>query len=581
MITKIFNILSKKQKTILPLIFLAGIINAILEMIGIAAIVPLINLVIDENFLNNYKDISSIIMIISEFILPSSFFFNNTTQENLIIGGLFTFFLIFFIKVIFNIYLVYFRESFGIKVNNYLTTRFFSSYLNKSYIHHLYRNSSSYKQYIITECDSFSSMLKAIINLGIEVLIFLSILVLLLKYDFKISIFAIIFFIFWAYILFSITKNKSKQLGKDRIKFMEKRLSILDESIHNLKDIYIYQKMKYFIFRFNLAVSSYLRTMKSFTIIQSLSRPLFELIGVLTLVSITLIQYLDGESSSTIVTTIGIFLAATLRLMPSLNKIITSLQFTKYFNITIDKIHNELALFDVEKINISNDNVQFKKIINFKNVSFKYPNKDENVLENLNFTINKNDKIGIVAPSGGGKTTLINLFLTLLKPTQGTILIDDEYILKENSFHWLKNIGFVSQDINLIDNTIEKNIAFGLDEKDIKSEKIKNSINLACLREYIDSLPNGYKSKIGEGGKQISGGQKQRIAIARALYCEPSILILDECTSALDQLNEDKIIENLFNKNLNITVIISSHKPSTLKKCNKIFSINNGKIKIN
>ena len=581
MITKIFNILSKKQKTILPLIFLAGIINAILEMIGIAAIVPLINLVIDENFLNNYKDISSIIMIISEFILPSSFFFNNTTQENLIIGGLFTFFLIFFRKVIFNIYLVYFRESFGIKVNNYLTTRFFSSYLNKSYIHHLYRNSSSYKQYIITECDSFSSMLKAIINLGIEVLIFLSILVLLLKYDFKISIFAIIFFIFWAYILFSITKNKSKQLGKDRIKFMEKRLSILDESIHNLKDIYIYQKMKYFIFRFNLAVSSYLRTMKSFTIIQSLSRPLFELIGVLTLVSITLIQYLDGESSSTIVTTIGIFLAATLRLMPSLNKIITSLQFTKYFNITIDKIHNELALFDVEKINISNDNVQFKKIINFKNVSFKYPNKDENVLENLNFTINKNDKIGIVAPSGGGKTTLINLFLTLLKPTQGTILIDDEYILKENSFHWLKNIGFVSQDINLIDNTIEKNIAFGLDEKDIKSEKIKNSINLACLREYIDSLPNGYKSKIGEGGKQISGGQKQRIAIARALYCEPSILILDECTSALDQLNEDKIIENLFNKNLNITVIISSHKPSTLKKCNKIFSINNGKIKIN
>ena len=581
MITKIFNILSKKQKTILPLIFLAGIINAILEMIGIAAIVPLINLVIDENFLNNYKDISSIIMIISEFILPSSFFFNNTTQENLIIGGLFTFFLIFFIKVIFNIYLVYFRESFGIKVNNYLTTRFFSSYLNKSYIHHLYRNSSSYKQYIITECDSFSSMLKAIINLGIEVLIFLSILVLLLKYDFKISIFAIIFFIFWAYILFSITKNKSKQLGKDRIKFMEKSLSILDESIHNLKDIYIYQKMKYFTSRFNLAVSSYLRTMKSFTIIQSLSRPLFELIGVLTLVSITLIQYLDDESSSTIVTTIGIFLAATLRLMPSLNKIITSLQFTKYFNITIDKIHNELALFDVEKINISNDNVQFKKIINFKNVSFKYPNKDENVLENLNFTINKNDKIGIVAPSGGGKTTLINLFLTLLKPTQGTILIDDEYILKENSFHWLKNIGFVSQDINLIDNTIEKNIAFGLDEKDIKSEKIKNSINLACLREYIDSLPNGYKSKIGEGGKQISGGQKQRIAIARALYCEPSILILDECTSALDQLNEDKIIENLFNKNLNITVIISSHKPSTLKKCNKIFSINNGKIKIN
>ena len=215
----------------------------------------------------------------------------------------------------------------------------------------------------------------------------------------------------------------------------------------------------------------------------------------------------------------------------------------------------------------------------FKNVSFSYKEKDKEVLKNLNFKIEKNKIFGIRGASGSGKTTLINLILTLSSPTQGEIKLDDKS-LEKNNVGWLKNIGYVSQNTYLIDTTIEKNIAFGLVDEEIDQKKLINAIHLSQLSDFVNNLKEGIKTRVGERGQMVSGGQVQRIGIARALYNNPSILILDEPTSALD-IDTENIFMNTIYKLKNKTIIIVSHRESVLNKCDIVLNLNDGKISEN
>tara|TARA_B100000965_G_scaffold389588_1_gene395408 strand:- start:206 stop:1114 length:909 start_codon:yes stop_codon:yes gene_type:complete len=284
-----------------------------------------------------------------------------------------------------------------------------------------------------------------------------------------------------------------------------------------------------------------------------------------------------------IISTLALFGMATFRLMPSTNRIVSSFQALWYTTASIEKIHEELKLLNqnIKKYNENKKEIKndFKKnsFLKVENVNFSYPLASSKTLENISIKINQGETIGFVGPSGSGKTTLIDIILGLLTPDSGSINVNNINI---NDFlrNWQSQIGYVPQHIYLTDDTLKNNIAFGLKENEIDEKAIQNSIKSSQLFQLVKGLPDGLDTEVGERGVRLSGGQRQRIGIARALYHDPEILVLDEATSSLDSDTESSIVDSLREIKGKKTILIIAHRQSTVKYCDRLIKIDKGKI---
>ena len=272
-------------------------------------------------------------------------------------------------------------------------------------------------------------------------------------------------------------------------------------------------------------------------------------------------------------------MAAAFRMIPSVNRILSSLQQMKYYSSTVNKIHNELTKNKEFRKNNSNLEPCLISQIDIENLSFRYDPEKNFVLDDINLKIKKGETIGIVGESGSGKSSLVDLVNGLLKPSNGVIKIDGQDI-QNNLPQWQKNIGYVGQEIFLLDTTIKKNVAFEFDENKIDEPKVRGVIKVAQLESFVNELPLGINTKVGERGIQLSGGQKQRIGIARALYNDPDFLIFDEATASLDDKTEKEVMKSIYTLKGEKTLIIVAHRTSTLSNCDKVYEINNGKIQL-
>ena len=271
----------------------------------------------------------------------------------------------------------------------------------------------------------------------------------------------------------------------------------------------------------------------------------------------------------------GVFIAAVFRLLPSLNKIISGLQTIKYNKYSLDLLRKEFKDTPVEKLNERQIEISFKDKLEIKDLSFSYQNQDL-ILDSINLSINRGETIGIVGPSGSGKTTLLNLILGLYPTKLKNIYVDGKSI--KSTEKWRNKIGYVSQSIFLLDDSVRNNISFGRNKKGDDTKKIKKVIKIAELDSFVKSLSEGLETNVGEQGDKISGGQKQRIALARALYDNPEVLIFDEATSALDNSTELKIIESILKLKGTKTIIMVAHRLTSLKGCDRVFNVNNRRV---
>jgi len=577
-IKKIFNTLNSRQKNFLFLILALILINAVLETVGIAAIIPLIGLITQESFLTNQAFLSNILLNISQTILPNAVYENNSIQNNLVVGGVSIFLTIFILKTIFIISLNFIQSTYVNSLDHHLSKKLYEGYLSLNYIFHTTRTSSNLKHNILTEVAHFTALFNATIVILSEGIILIFIITFLLLYDFFSSL--IIFSILAAItlIFFKLTRSKVLSWGKKRMNYSEKVFKNLMEGLESIKEIYILQKPIFFINKFNTFNKIHLNAQRNFFVIQSLMRPIFELVGITILIFLLLILLFKGNTITSIITVLGLFLAASFKLLPSINKILSQIQVFKFYDNSIDRILNEFNIINKNKKIFKTKAIKkFEKHIEFNNVSFFYPNKNIPVIKDASFLIKKGSKYGIKGDSGSGKSTLISLIATLIEPTKGKIKVDG-IDLESNNSEWLNNIGYVSQEINLIDDTIEKNIAFGFDEEEIDQKKINKAIDDSQLSNFINQLKEGAKSRVGEKGQMISGGQKQRIGIARALYNEPKIIILDEPTSSLDLKTEKLFMDTIYSFDRDKTVIIVSHRDTALDGCDEIISISNSSI---
>lgn len=309
-------------------------------------------------------------------------------------------------------------------------------------------------------------------------------------------------------------------------------------------------------------------------------RSYLELLAVIGLAGLIILMVLQGRSLELLIPTIGIFMVAAFRMIPSVNRIMSSMQIIRFSKPAIDMLYEEFTMINTStNSQVANDlcKMPFNESIEIRDLTFRYSGADKNSIENVTLAIKKGESIGLVGPSGSGKSTMIDLVLGLLTPVSGTITIDGQNI-QDNLRGWQNQIGYVPQSIYLTDNTLRRNVAFGISNEKIDNEAVARVIKAAQLDEFVQSLPEGLETFVGERGVRLSGGQRQRIGIARALYHDPEVLVLDEATSALDSVTETGVMQAVSALKGSKTLILIAHRLTTLENCDRIYTLKHGKI---
>lgn len=542
------------------------IITAIFETIGVGIIYQLLNVITDENFIkSNYYFL----------YLKNKFEFNYNQLFFLLI---FTILLIFFIKNSLIIFFAKWQQNFLNLFDIYLSDKLFSYYINQPFEKYIENNSSTYVRNLTYEMSNFKGALQNLMSLMTEIII-LSFISFFLIYINPIATFIIfiILFLSTSFYFFGPLNKILKKWSRARLNFSNIYTKNLIQGLESVKEIRVYQseeEVRENHYNSKKKVNDLLRNL---VVLNTIPRNLFEIIIIIILSSFIGYYTIENKNFLQIIPLIGVYLAAAYKILPSMVKILNSINSLKFFNASIIHIYNEIKKekkFFLNKKKFKNIN-SFKNL-RFKKINFQYSKSNKKILKNISFCIKRGEMIGIKGESGSGKSTLINLMLGLLKPTSGKILINEETLETDNE-NWLKMISYVPQNIYITDENIFKNIGFGKKLFEIKKDKVIRL--LRKLRIYKTVKSKGLKKNLGQRGSFFSGGQAQRIVLARALYKNPEVIFFDEATSSLDKNNEENIVKLILSLKRKKTLIISSHNNQILKLCDTVLNINNGFIK--
>lgn len=556
---KIYKILEspykRKFKIILFLIFIA----MILENLSIGIFIPLISALFGNNILDNY--------------------INLPTSKDYTVYLLFLTVGVFFVKNIYLILINLFKEKFIADLEVNTSMRLFKNYLKFDYSKILLYNNAKLIRNVKDETGAFGDVVKQLSLFLNEIIISLGILFFLFYLNFLSTLIISLSLLISAFAIYLINKRKISSYGKKRIILDEKINKHIIQGFTAAKDIKILNSNKNLIFKLNKSLEDGAKVNIFIRFINILPRFIFEILIISVLVGLILIFLKTNFTTYEIITSISIFAIAATRLAPAALKIISSYQILKFKSPVVNLVYRELIEKEVKK-DRSRDKkikqiIKFNKQFEIKNLFFKYGSKF--VLKNINLQIYKKDVIGVFGETGSGKTTLINIICGLLDPFKGKVLIDKKNV-NINDLSWHKKISYVPQEIYLTEDTLEKNVAFGLKQNQIDSKKVKKALKISHLKEVVKYLPKGQKTLIGEKGFNLSGGQRQRIGLARAIYLNKEILILDEATNSLDKDIELKVIKNILKFYKNKTIIIITHEPSLMKFCKNTYFLNKGKL---
>lgn len=562
---KIRALLPREQKR--ALIILSGLllVGMFLEILGLGMLLPILTILLNPEQLSN---------VLAHFTFIDLKAFN---YNDVVVFSLFSLFFVYIFKTLFLVFINYKQnvilENTGISIQNKL----FSNQLYRSYEHHLYRDFSEIIKDVQLEVFFFISFCRSLIMFFVESALVIAILATILYLEPQGalvigSIFGVLGFFF-----LQLSKKKLKVWGEEREVLDGKILKTLTNSLSGIKEVKLFHKEGYFI---NMLKENNTRKAKISANFQTLSQiPRFylELITIIGMVVLILVLFYNGIKTTEIVTLLGVFVAAAFRMIPSINRILSALQNIKFYGSTVKKIYDQIIGFNYSKSNLNFKKFSFNKEIKLEGIQFSY--KEKKILNFTNLEIKKGTTIGVVGPSGSGKSTLVDLINGLLKPLKGSVSVDGTNI-DEIIKPWQQSLGYVGQEIFLMDDTIKANIAFGVIDQEININNIYKALEAAQLSTFIDELKLGINTRVGERGIQLSGGQKQRLGIARALYRNPSILIFDEATASLDHETEKQVMNSIYNLKQNKTMIIIAHRISTLNHCDKVYEVKNGNIKL-
>ncbi len=573
LIEKVFSILPTAKKREFYILGVLQLIGMALEVLGIGLLIPIFSIMSSSStFAAPPPILKSIIQILGS---PSP---NTFLVYYMIFVAFF-----YFMKSLFFANLIWLQNKIANDLHRHVSTKLLFGYLNQPYHFHLKVNSSKLISTIQTEVAQLSNVFLAFLFILVEIGVIFSIICFLIWKDPLVTVMVFFFFLVSSWTYQRVSRRSLLFWGLKRQDLSFKIHQNLQESFVGIKDIMLYGKKKWFFKIFNQQIDEYTDTTAKINTANAFPRFFLEMLVIVMLTFLVSFMVWMNKSNSEILSILMLFSAAAFRTIPSFSKILSSLQTIRYSSPVVDSIYNEFynsppnVEFELEDSNSTELNFTFNSSIKITDLNFTHVDSDNETLKDINLSISKGQSIGIIGESGSGKTTLVDLLLGLHLPTKGVIEVDSVNIsdIMEN---WRGLIGYVPQFIFLIDDSIRRNIAFGIPETQIDDSRIAQIIKEVNLVKLIESLPQGYDTIVGEQGVRLSGGQRQRLGIARALYRNPEILIFDEATSALDIDTEKNIMEEI-QKYKNVkTLIFITHRLSSLVNCNQVYRIESGKI---
>jgi len=568
---KILFLLSFDSKKKLYVLVFAIVVMSLFDMVGVASIFPFLNVISDPDIIQTNRQLKWMYDTFG-FASKNSF---------LVVLAMISFFILLTSNIIRAVTTTALIRFTWLKHYN-ISKRLLSQYLYEPYAFFLNRNSSELTTYLMSETARVvSGVLIPCMQLLARFLLVLFIFGLLFSVD-PFIVMLVLGVIGGGYALIYIFfRKKLSRMGEDLQMYSKRMYKALNESFGGIKDIKLLGREDTFINQYADPAKKVINCYCSRFLIAQLPRYAFESIAFGGILIITMYIVIVKNDYQQIIPLVGLYALAAHRLMPALQQIFQDISLMRFNRSALDTIYNDFVECRQKQYepNSADHALPFSKVIEFHDIVFQYPKAQKPVIENFNLKIAANTTVGFVGGTGAGKTTLIDIFLGLLFPQEGEMIIDGVKLDENNLRMWQKNIGYVPQHIYLCDDTVARNVAFGVPDNEIDHEAVERAAKLANIHDFvINELPNGYATEVGERGVRLSGGQRQRIGIARALYYNPCVLVFDEATSALDGITEDTILEAVHNLAHKKTIIIIAHRLSTVKECSTIYLLEQGKI---
>jgi len=564
---KIWKLLTSKQRRSAVYLLSLMMIGMVLETMGIGLVVPALTLVTESDIVSQYPVMQPLVNILG-----------NPTHERLVVYGLLALVSIYAIKALFLVLLTWVQMKFVFGVQANLSQKLFESYLKQPYTFHLQRNSAQLIRNVVTETNLFTHTgLKSVMIFITEVLVLLGVSILLVFVEpigtlIVVSVLGLAMWVFYMY-----TRGYLLRWGEARQHHEGMRIQYLQEGLGGSKEVKLLGQEDNFISQYQVHNSGSARVGQYKSVMQVLPRIWLELLAVFGLVILVLAMIWQGKSLGAVLPTLGLFAAAAFRLIPSANRIISAVQGVRFAVPVVETLFTEYQQIDKNTQLHRKTKLQFDNSICIENLSYTYPDTNSPALSGVDVVIESGESVGLIGGSGAGKSTLVDIILGLLSPTSGAVKVDGVDI-KNNTRGWQDQIGYVPQSIFLTDDSLRRNIAFGIPSGLINEDAIKRAISAAQLEEFVAKLPEGLDTIVGERGVRISGGQRQRIGIARALYNDPKILVLDEATSSLDMETERGVMDAVNALHGDKTLIIVAHRLTTVEHCDRLYRLDLGRV---
>lgn len=474
----------------------------------------------------------------------------------------------------------YLQNRIALNAGVRLASRLLMGYLRMPYSFHLQRNSAELiRNAQDATSDVAASVFSPVVTLVSESMVVVGVLAVLIASAPLATLLAAAALAPLVWILLRVVQPRLKLLGDVRQEMVKRCIQSLQQSLQGIREIKLLGRAAYFenhyaVSRASLARSFYIRTM-----LLDVPRVSVETILILCIIGFLGGTVLTGRSPAATLSVLGLFAYAVLRILPSLNRAVANLNTMKFGAAAIEVVYDDLILLEEADHEVEEEvpPLLFEQAIVMKGVRFHYPGRSADVFSGVNLKISRGESIGFVGPTGGGKTTLVDLITGLLTPAEGTVTVDGADIQKHLTA-WHLNLGVIPQTMFLMDDTVRRNVAFGVYDEEIDEDRVIEAITTAQLMDFIDELPEGLDTVVGEQGVRLSGGQRQRVAIARALYRRPTILVFDEGTSALDVDTERQLMEALQSLRKDRTLIIVAHRLTTVRSCDHIYLVDKGHV---
>ena len=566
---KIWSLLTSAERRSAVVLLGMMLVGMVLETLGVGLVIPALALLTQHDFARNYPMLQPVLQALG-----------NPSQQSLVMGGMLVLVGVYLVKMLFLALLAWQQTRFAFGAQARLSQRLFAVYLHQPYTFHLQRNSAQLIRNVINEVNmfSFNGLLPGMLLLT-ESLVLLGLCSLLLIVEplGALIVVGVLGTAAWGF--HRLTRGRITRWGQARQYHEGLRIQHLQQGLGGAKDVKLLGRESNFLEQYRVHNVLSARSGQLQTTLQQLPRLWLELLAVSGLAILVISMLAQHRALEAVLPTLGLFAAAAFRIMPSINRVLGAVQSLRYGLPVIDLLRNETSLISPEQEAVSSHGIAtpFHSALELSQITYTYPGAAEPALKDISLAIRRGESVGFIGTSGAGKSTLVDILLGLLTPDTGEVRMDGRNI-QSNLRNWQNQIGYVPQSIFLTDDTLRRNVAFGLADEQIDAAAVQRAIQAAQLEEFVASLPNGLETFVGERGIRLSGGQRQRIGIARALYHDPVVLVLDEATSSLDTATEHGVMQAVTALQGSKTILIVAHRLSTVAHCNRLYRLEHGNV---